>query len=127
MVQLHRKKHEFEAKGARIVAIGNGPTSAIEAFREKSGFHGEIYTDPTLQAFEALSLNRGVFTSFNFSSIAAAFGAYKQGFRQGSVKGDPWQQGGVFVVDSEGTVRFAYKSRFAGDHPAMEQLLTALD
>jgi hypothetical protein len=33
------------------------------------------------------------------------------------VQGDPWQQGGVFVIDATGRIRYSYVSRYAGDHP----------
>ena len=40
------------------------------------------------------------------------------GFRQGKVRGDPWQQGGVLVVLPGGRVVYRYLSSAAGDHPA---------
>ena len=126
-MQLHRRRDEIEAKGARIVVVGNGQPSFIEGFREKSGFDGEIYTDPTLETYRALKLRRSKRSSMCLKSIRKAFRAYRQGFRQDNVRGDPWQQGGVFVVKSGGDVSFSYPSEHAGDHPPVRALIAALD
>lgn len=126
MVQLHRKQHEFEAKGARIVIVGNGQPWFIEGFREKSGFDGEIYTDPSLEVFSAFQLRRSKRSTFNLSTLRKAVSAYRQGFRQTNIRGDAWQQGGIFVIDAQGEIQFSYSSVHAGDHPPVRDLLAAL-
>lgn len=41
--------------------------------------------------------------------------------------GDPWQQGGVFIIRPGNRVDSAYISAEAGDHPSAEAILYALD
>ena len=41
--------------------------------------------------------------------------------------GDPWQQGGVFIIRPGNRVEFAYISAEAGDHPSAEADVSALD
>ena len=37
-------------------------------------------------------------------------GAYRDGYRQTRTRGDAWQQGGVFVIETGGEMVYAYPS-----------------
>ena len=50
----------------------------------------------------------------------------KKGHRQGKTQGDPLQQGGVCVIDTNGAVLFAHRDQTAGDHLNVETLLSNL-
>ena len=126
MVQLHRASSRLEDAGGRLVIIGNGTPSFIEGFREKSGFQGPVYTDPSRRTYEALRLRRDIGSSLNLRSARRAFQAYRKGFRQSRTEGDAWQQGGVFVISGQGNIVFRYASEYAGDHPPVEPLVEAL-
>lgn len=125
VVQLHRAADRLEQLGVRLVVIGNGSASFIGGFREKTGFDGELYTDPKRQTFRALDLVRGVRSTVGVRVAAKAIKTYRQGFRQTATRGDPWQQGGVFVVARGGEPVYAYRPQFAGDHPPVEEVLDA--
>ena len=49
------------------------------------------------------------------------------GARRRTAQGDLWQLGGLFVVCPGGRVTFEHVSTTAGDHPALDQILAALD
>ena len=53
--------------------------------------------------------------------------ALKKGFRQKRLQGDPWQLGGVFVIDPSGKILYKQISREAGDHPEAGEILAALE
>jgi NAD(P)-dependent dehydrogenase (short-subunit alcohol dehydrogenase family) len=53
--------------------------------------------------------------------------AWRSGFRQSGVQGDPWQLGGVFVIRPEAELVYRYVSREAGDHAPAEEILAALE
>jgi len=55
-----------------------------------------------------------------------ALRALRGGSRQGSVQGDLWQLGGVFVIRPGGDLAYRYVSREAGDHAPVEEILEAL-
>lgn len=126
MVQLHRREDEIEAAGARLVVIGNGAASFIEGFRDKIGYTGEVYTDPKRSVYRALELRRSVRSTFSLRGVKNAVTAYRDGHRQTRTQGDPFQQGGVFVIDTAGAIHFQYRSEFAGDHPAVQDVIAAL-
>jgi hypothetical protein len=124
-VQLQRASDQLEELGVRLVVIGNGLASFIDGFRDKTAFDGELYTDPKRQAFRALALVRGVRSTFSLRGAGKAARAWREGFRQTATRGDPWQQGGLFVIARGGEPVYAYRSQFAGDHPPIEDVLDA--
>ncbi len=76
-----------------------------------------------------MKLRRTLRSTMALSTVRSAYKAYKQGFRQTSVRGDVWQQGGVFVVAQSGELALRYASEYAGDHPpvrAIEEALRAI-
>ena len=124
-MQLHRARHEIEEAGARLVVIGNGAPNFVAGFRERTGFAGTIYTDPERNTYRALKLKRGVRTSVNRKTVARAVKAFRAGNRQVGTQGDPWQQGGVFVVAAGGALVYEQRSEYAGDHPPVEEIIEA--
>jgi hypothetical protein len=108
------------------VVVGNGQPWFIEGFREKSQYKGEVYTDPSLASFKAMRLRRDLRSSMGLRVVRNAVQAYRDGYRQTKVQGDPWQQGGVFVIDSDGNICFSYASERAGEHPPTHEIVRAL-
>ena len=86
-----------------------------------------VYADPHMKAYRAAGLRRDLRSTANLKVLLHGAHALRQGFRQTSVKGDPWQQGGVFVIRPDGTVLFEYASQEAGDHPEIASILAAVD
>lgn len=125
-MQLHRHIEEFHRKGAEVIAIGNGSPSFIAGFRETTGFTGPIYTDPSLAAYQAAQLQRGVLRTFDPRGFGAALRAMRDGQRQGRTQGDAWQQGGVLVVAVGGEVIWQQTSARAGDNASTDEILAAL-
>ncbi len=52
--------------------------------------------------------------------------AIRAGIRQGPTQGDPWQQGGVFVIRPGNVTAYAYVSEEAGDHPPVADVVAAV-
>ena len=106
--------------------IGNGSPSFIEGFREETGWAGPIYTDPTLAAYRAAELKRGVGATFSPFAIGATVKALAAGRRQGRTQGDALQQGGVLVIAPSGDIRWHHVSVRSGDNASVEQIVAAL-
>jgi AhpC/TSA antioxidant enzyme len=126
VVQLHRDIDRLTAAGAGVTVIGNGAPTFIEGFREVTGYTGPIYTDPSLAAYRAAALRRGLATVLTLGTLSRSVGAFRRGFRQGSVQGDTLQQGGTLIVDTSGVIVFRYISKGPGDHAATADMLAAL-
>lgn len=125
---MHRElAADLERSGAALSVIGNGRPSFMSGFRDKSDYDGPLYTDPGRRTYRALGFRRGLgATLLNIDTPRAAVDAYRQGFRQTRTAGDPWQLGGVLVVEAGGEIVYEYASRFAGDHPEAAAITTVL-
>ena len=123
---MHRDIDQLAGAGAGVHVIGNGSPMFIEGFREVTGYTGPLYTDPTLATYRAAALRRGISTIFSLGALSRSVGAFRSGFRQGSVQGDPLQQGGTLIVDTSSVVLFQHISRGPGDHAPTADLLAAL-
>lgn len=96
-------------------------------FRDAEGIKCPLVVDPELKAYAAAGLRRGILSSIGPGVLVRGIRALREGKRQGATQGDPWQQGGVFVIRPGNLVDFSYVSEEAGDHPSPESVLAALD
>jgi hypothetical protein len=86
----------------------------------------KVLTDPTRESYKALGLHRSVWRTFSLKAIGFYRAARKNGFKQGRVQGDPWQQGGSLVVDKGGKVLYRFVSDAPGHHASPQTLLQHL-
>lgn len=126
IAQLREVTQEIRDRGARILAIGNGKPQQAKSFAEERDLDFPLYTDPGLRAYRAAGLRRTVSSTFNLGLVKHGVRAMKSGFRQGTVQGDPWQQGGAFVFAPGDRVLFEQRSDTAGDHVDPRELIDAL-
>jgi NAD(P)-dependent dehydrogenase (short-subunit alcohol dehydrogenase family) len=117
---------EIRALGAECVVIGNGSAYFAKLFREEYAPDMQLLIDPELRAYRAAGLKRGRVEMLSPRLPKHIFRAWRNGFRQGSVQGDAWQLGGVFVIQAPGKLTYQYISREAGDHPPVEMIIQAL-
>lgn len=125
-MQLHRRHDDLRAAGGELYVIGNGAPMFIEGFRETTGYGGEIYTDPSLAAYRAARLERGVRTLLSLGAAARTVGALARGFRQGRTQGDNLQQGGALVIARDGSVLWHHVSKSPGDNADPDEILRVL-
>lgn len=117
---------EIERRGADLVVIASGAPHAIGDFRSITGFAGPLMVDPSLRAYDAAGLVRGLRTILDPRGVARVLAALVRGFLPGAVRGSAVQQGGTFVVGPGDRVHFAWRDRFSGDHAAMRDVLAAI-
>lgn len=117
---------EIRKRGAELVVVGNGKAFFARAFRDEMQLEAPILLDPDLVAYQAAGLRRGMGASMVVRSALAGVRALAKGYRQTKTAGDPWQQGGVFVIRPGGEVAFAHVNEHAGDHASNERVLAAL-
>ncbi|MFQ5351855.1 MAG: peroxiredoxin-like family protein [Candidatus Binatia bacterium] len=118
-------KDELDQAGVALVAIGNGNTEQAKDFVSAFDFPGEVYVDPERRGFRAFRLNRGLISTLGPSAMLRGIRAFGAGFRQGAMAGDPWQQGGTFVIGPGPELLFAHRDAGAGDQPDVDGLLVA--
>lgn len=118
------------AQGARVVIVGNGTLEQARHFFsvKKLPRDGvDVVTDPRRESYAAAGLERGFARTFLNGGSVTAYGAAKsQGHKVTGLFGDLTQLGGLLIVRPPGTLLYAHKSRFAGDHPDMVKVLAQL-
>jgi NAD(P)-dependent dehydrogenase (short-subunit alcohol dehydrogenase family) len=124
---LRDRIEDIRAAGADLVIVGNGNAGFARAFREDFGLEGPLLVDPELRAYRAAGLRRGRVELLSPRLPLNALRALRSGSRQQGVQGDPWQLGGVFVLKPGGGLLYRYVSSEAGDHPPVNEILSALE
>lgn len=127
VAQLRDVLKSIRALGAELVVVGNGRPDQAADFRDDQEISFPLLVDPELRAYKAAGLKRSVMSAIGPKVFTHAFRALRAGKLQGRTQGDPWQQGGIFVIRPDGRVKFAYVSQEAGDHPDPADILAALE
>ncbi|NUN13310.1 MAG: redoxin domain-containing protein [Myxococcales bacterium] len=104
---------QFAQAGAHLVAIGNGHTFMAQAFAKESNLPFPLYTDPSRAVYKLAGLKRNL--GLGFKTFKRALEAKRQGHYQTAVAGDPWQQGGVLVINQGGEIIYQHVDDGAGD------------
>jgi peroxiredoxin len=120
---LRDRLDEVHSEGAELVFIGNGSADQAAAFARDRVPGCPVYTDPSLTTYQALGMTRSVRATLGLRSVLAGARATLQGHRQASLQGDPWQQGGMFVVARGGKVVYSQLNRSAADRPDLDAAL----
>jgi NAD(P)-dependent dehydrogenase (short-subunit alcohol dehydrogenase family) len=123
---LRDRIDEIRARGAELVIVGNGAPHFAAAFREDYQLDCPLLVDPELRAYRAAGLRRGRVEALSPRLPLNALRALRAGSRQGAIQGDPWQLGGVFVIQRDAELAYRYVSGEAGDHPPVDDVLAAL-
>lgn len=83
-----------------------------------------VFTDPERSSYRLAGLKRSV--GLSLRTLKRASRAIASGNLQGKVAGDPWQQGGVLIVDPDSTVVWRHVNDGAGDHADISDILGQL-
>lgn len=120
--------HILESR-ARVVIVGNGSLEQARRFFLEKGLPRDgvsVVTDPDRDSYKAAGFERGITKTLNPGSVKAYGVAVRQGHRVTGLFGDLTQLGGMLVVKPPASLVYFHKSRFAGDHPRMDDILAAL-
>jgi hypothetical protein len=124
---------EIAARGARVVAIGQGGGDYAAEFCASLGAGFTCLGDPERAAYRAFSLPRGSVWSVVVKGLLDDPRLGFSRLRRASVRGsllpqtDVLQLPGVAIVDRAGRVRFMHRAKTSDDLPANAALLEALD
>lgn len=125
---LAPRLHELTRLGVAVIYVGNGAANFIEGFVERNAVDPakvRVVTDPTLQVHGAVGLRRSFMSTFGPLGAVGLARAFIHGFRQTSIEGDHYQQGGVVVVDRDARVAYVHADRAAGDHAPLSDVIEA--
>ena len=89
-------------------------------FAEQFSIPYPIYCDPQKQTYDLMGWKRTLGIGFN--SIRKGWKEFTQGHRQGTVLGDPWQQGGEALILEDGSIWWSNAADEAGTHTTTTEL-----
>lgn len=127
VAELAKFRSNFIHKNAEPVVVGTGAPHHFEDFRKVTGYDGQLLSDPSRRAFTLLGFTSRVTGMIGIKPISKALSALKEGSKPGPIQGSVLQLGGAIIIDPSDTVRYFFASPKAGDHPAMDELLAAVD
>ena len=125
-MQLHAKKVDLQNRNVQLIVVGNGPSHFIDGFKDSSGFTGTVLTDPKREMFRLLGFKTSKRAVFKPKVLLNGVRAFTGGHRQKGVKGDPWQQGGILIVDKDLTVLYLHRYEAAGETIPWQNIWNAL-
>jgi len=127
VAQLRRKEEQFQKLGARIVLVGLGTVEATAAFKAQFNVPFPMIADPEKRLFKAFQLKQA--TPKALLSVGMAMkglAALAKGYGIGIPKSDVRQLPGVFIIDTDGRIRFSHFAKDPADHPPPDVLLRFL-
>ena len=122
-------RERFRAAGAGTLVVCQAKPTVLAMFLRNQPPPVPFVCDPDRAAYRAFGLEETTWLSF--FRLSVLWGYVKLMARGGRLR-RPYegenvlQLGGDFVLDCDGRVVFAYRSRFATDRPTVAALLAAL-
>ena len=110
--------------GAELVVVGNGNAYFAKTFRNEHQLTTPLFTDPKRASYQAAGLKYGFWRTLGPKSWGQLMRQLKN--RLTKIKGDPWQQGGVFIVMPDGSVPYHHISEVSSDQPLPQDIIGAL-
>jgi len=128
---MQRELPAVEARGARVVAIGQGTATEAARVCGEIGVGFPCLGDPDKASYRSYGLRRAGWREVVLDPIREGSEAIKRGHRV-SIRGslmrhsDWFQLPGVAIVDRAGVVRYLHQARHSGDIPAAGAVIAAL-
>ena len=119
---------EFQARGARVAAVGLGDLAYARAFRDESGIAFPLLVDAEREAYRAAELKSATLRHLlRRDNLVAGRRARSAGHRRGRTGQNIFQLGGSFVFGPGDVDRYVHVSETFGDTAPVSLLLAALD
>jgi peroxiredoxin len=116
-----------EFSGAAVVLITFTRQRNLHGFRRRLALAYPVLGDETRAVYHAYGLRRGSWWRvWGLKSVRAYGRLLRQGQHLERPTGDTLQLGGDFVVDQDGRLAYAYRSRGPDDRPSVDELLDAV-
>lgn len=117
---------EFEALNTRIVVISFNQPGQARIWLDETNAPFTLLLDPDRKAYRAYGLEYSLLRSWGLNVWQRYAQLLFSGRKWRGIQGDSGQLGGDIIVDSNGRIRFAYRSHDPTDRPDIHVLLTAL-
>lgn len=123
-MQLRRRENDFRQLGAQVVLVGLGTPEDAAAFKDRFDISFPIIADPEKVLYKAFHLKQATAKTFLSPGMAVkGVSAVLRGYGIGMPTGDVRQLPGVFIIDTDGIIRYRFFAANPADHPEPDVLL----
>jgi peroxiredoxin len=127
--EVHQRYEEFRALGAEVLVVTQARPGLLAAFLREQSLPFPAVADPERAAYRAFGLERTSWLTLLRPLVVLRYLRLLfrgWGPRRPAGGEDVLQLGGDFVLDREGRLAYAYRSREPTDRPSVETLLQAV-
>ena len=111
-----------------ITFVGRGTPDDARKLRGEIGFIRPMICDIQGRLFEEAGCAQGKLSQLGgLPTVKSGLRALSKGNRFHRPQTDPRQLGGTLVIQPNGEIMWRYMSKFAGDHPTLGQIQTAVE
>ncbi len=127
-VQLRRDRQRFQRAKVQVIMIGLGEPERARQFRAEFDLPFTVLADPSRASYQAYGLVYRLNVLREVTSPDSVIKTLSRLPRYGvaATDQDMLQLGGVFGVDSSGTIRFIHRSLRTADQPTTAMILAAM-
>lgn len=127
MAQVCARAADFQATNTEVIIITFGDVSLAQRWLSETCVDVPMLMNPSKDVYSAYGLERSFWGSWGPRTFYTYARLMLSGRRWRGIQGDSLQLGGDFIVDPEGLLRFAYRSRDPSDRPGVDVLLDELN
>ena len=125
-MQLRPHYETIRALKTDIVVISFSSSVLGRAWLSETDVPFRLLLDPERRAYRAYGLRRSRLRSWSPKIWLHYLRLFRQGYRWRGIQGDSGQLGADFIVDRQGIIRLAHRSRDPADRPTASALLEAV-
>jgi predicted dithiol-disulfide oxidoreductase (DUF899 family) len=122
-------KAEFDRRDVAIVVVSFAAPAMLSRYQAQRQWPFTILADPQREAYRAFALKR--FSGrqvFSPATLMRYWQLMRKGMKREPHSGDDiYQSGGDFLLDRDGNILYAHRSRDPADRPPPAVLLQAID
>ncbi len=124
--EFRAQEKNLEAEGARLVFVGMGIPPMADDFRMRMKIAAPVWVDTERVLYRQLELSFGASKVVGLKVLRNSLRALSKGQLQGRTRGNPLQNGGIFVVAKGGRCTWSFVEQVAGDRPEMGDVFGAV-
>ena len=127
--EVRTVKDHFELRQVSIVVISFAEPHRLAQYQEHHKWPFVVLADPKRTAYDAFELSRLSWLQvFSPATLKLYWRLRRQGKkREDYGKDDIYQSGGDFLIDHDGNLLYAHRSRDPADRPTAAKLLEIID
>lgn len=124
---MRQRYADIRHLSAELLVVTPGPSALLSQYAREMNLPCPVLCDAEGRVYRRYGLGRGSFGQvWGPRTLQAYAWLLLRGRRLKRPQGDLYRLGGDFVIDGEGIVRYAYRSREPTDRPAVGELLALL-